>query len=245
MSGELMNESAIIQDSEIVRVVAEQFVSLTQEVIGAEGRFRLALAGGSTPRALYEVLAGQDYRARVDWPRVEFYQGDERAVGPTHADSNWGMADRALIKEIEAEPHQLFRMEGEGHDPDISAARYEGVLRRRLPQPDGWGVFDLILLGIGTDGHTASLFPGTAALEDNHRWVLANHVPALKGHRYTLTFPVLNAAKAVWFLVTGEEKAGVLRRIIRDRDPALPATRVAPTNGSVTWFVDETAGKLL
>jgi len=240
-----MSEPTIIREAQIASVAAERFVRLCQKTIEDSGCFRVALAGGNTPRGLYEELADNGWRDQVDWSCVEFYQGDERAVGPTHTNSNWGMAERALLKVVEAEPHQLFRMEGEAHDPDISAAKYESTLRRRLPQPDGWGVFDLILLGMGPDGHTASLFPGTAALQDNHRWVVANYVPSLKAYRYTLTFPVLNAAKAIWFLVTGAEKAETLRRVIRERDPALPSTRVAPINGSVTWFVDDAAAEKL
>ena len=198
--------------------------------------FRVALAGGSTPRACYLLLANER-RADVDWARVEIFFGDERCVPPDHADSNYGMARRALLDHVPIPPTQLHRMRGE--DEPVAAARaYEDVMRQTL----GTEPLDLVLLGMGPDGHTASLFPGTTALDETQAWVVANRVPQLGVDRLTLTFPVLSAARAVVVNVTGAEKAARLVEVLRGGN--LPINHVRPTGGCL-WLIDEAAAMSL
>ncbi|CAA9432117.1 MAG: 6-phosphogluconolactonase, eukaryotic type, partial [uncultured Rubrobacteraceae bacterium] len=209
------------------------------EAIAERGRFAVALAGGSTPKATYEVLA-RDHAGGVDWPNVHVFFGDERTVPPDHGDSNYRMAREALLDHVPV--GFVHRMRGE-LPPDEAAASYEGELNEFFGgEPPA---LDLVMLGIGEDGHTASLFPQTPALEATDRLVVANPVPKLKTTRLTLTAPVLNVARQVVFLVAGEGKAEALAEILEgDADPrAYPAKLVRPPGGP-TWMVDRAAGSL-
>jgi 6-phosphogluconolactonase len=200
------------------------------------------LAGGSTPKATYEVLA-RDYAGKLDWSRVHVFFGDERTVPPDHEDSNYRMAHEALLSRVPA--GSVHRMRGE-LPPGEAAAAYEEELREFFG-PDGVPAFDLILLGLGGDGHTASLFPETSALDVTDRWVVANPVLKLETTRLTLTLPVINAARAVTFLVAGEGKAGALKEILEgDADPrAYPAKFIRPEGGDLIWMVDRAAAARL
>ncbi len=220
----------------LARAAARAFVESAAEAIAERGRFAVALAGGSTPKATYEVLA-RDHAEDVDWPNVHVFFGDERTVPPDHEDSNYRMAREALLDLVPT--GSVHRMRGE-LPPDEAAASYETDLRQFF---GGEAVLDLVMLGIGGDGHTASLFPGTPALEVTDRLVVANPVPKLDTTRLTLTAPVLSAARAVSFLVAGEGKAEALREILEgDADPhRYPAKLVRPPGGP-TWFVDRDAG---
>lgn len=223
--------------------VAESLVALARKRITEQGHFTLTLSGGSTPERLYRRLAEPEWRSRVDWTRTEIFQGDERAVGPDHPDSNWGMAARSLLDHVPIPPGRRHRMEGERDDLEAAAAAYEAVLARTLARD---GELDLVLLGLGDDGHTASLFPGTAALEEDSRLVVANAVPQLGTRRLTLSYPALRRAREVWFLVTGEGKAEVAAGILREgRESGSPASRVHPVQGRVVWWLDGPAGRHL
>jgi len=228
--------------AEIAEAAARDFAARAQEAIEESGRFAVALAGGSTPKATYEALA-RDHAEDVDWARVHVFFGDERTVPPDHEDSNYRMAHEALLSRVPV--GGVHRMRGES-PPAEAAAAYEEELRRFFGA-GGSPSLDLILLGLGEDGHTASLFPETSALDVTDRLVVANPVLKLETTRLTLTIPFINAAKAVTFLVAGEGKAEALREILEgDADPrAYPAKLVHPESGDLTWMVDRAAASLL
>ena len=202
--------------------------------------FRVALSGGSTPRLVYPLLLEPSRRDAVEWEAVEFFWGDERAVPPDHPESNFGVAYGMLISQLpDVRPDRIHRMPAEAPDLDAAALTYESELRlafgARGDQPPA---FDLIWLGMGPDGHTASLFPASAGLEERRRWVIANFAPAQDAWRMTLTFPVLNAGRGVLFVVTGADKADALREI-RAGGSDLPAAHV--DGEQVEWIVDAAA----
>ena len=222
---------------ELAAASASEFAAKTGEAIEESGRFAVVLAGGSTPKATYQILA-RDYADRIDWSRVHVFFGDERPVPPDHDQSNYKMASEVLLDHVPI--GSVHRMLGE-LPPDEAARAYEEELRtffrtEEIPR------FDLILLGLGRDGHTASLFPETAALEVHDRWVVANPVLKLDTTRITLTVPVINAALAVYFLVAGEEKAGALQKTLEgEADPrAYPARLIQPPGGPA-WMLDQAA----
>ena len=231
-----MNVRVYESPKELAAAAASSFVEDAAGAIAERGRFAVALAGGSTPKATYEALA-RDHPGDVDWPNVHAFFGDERTVPPEHEDSNYRMAREALLNLVAI--GSVHRMRGE-LPPEEAAASYE----RDLGQFFGgeFPVLDLVMLGIGEDGHTASLFPETPALEVTDRLAVANPVPKLDTTRLTLTAPVLSAARAVYFLVAGESKAKALREILEgDADPRrYPAKLVRPPGGP-TWFVDRAA----
>jgi len=203
----------------------------------------VALAGGSTPRGLYQLLTHPPYVSQIAWERLRIFWGDERQVPPDHQDSNFRMAQEAFLSQVPIPPHQVFRIEGE-LAPDEAARRYEWVLRQQFGVADGEVPrFDLILLGMGADGHTASLFPGTSAVAESHKLVAAPWVESQQTYRVTLTPPVLNAAKDVIFLVSGPDKAIALQVVLEGpRDPdRYPAQVVQPKDGQVLWLIDSAA----
>jgi 6-phosphogluconolactonase len=220
---------------ELARAAAETFVEEAANSIREKGSFAVALAGGSTPKALYELLA-TEYRDTLDWKNVHAFFGDERTVPPDHEDSNYRMAYEALLSRVPV--GSVHRMRGELH-PQEAAILYEKELETFF---GGAPRFDLILLGIGEDGHTASLFPGTAALDVTDRFVVENPVEKLDTVRLTLTLPAINAAKGIIFLVAGEGKAGALKEILEGNANTheYPAKFVRPEGGA-TWMVDRAA----
>jgi 6-phosphogluconolactonase len=223
---------------------AALFASCAARAIEERGQFVVALSGGSTPRALHACLTSDEWRLRVDWPYVEFCWGDERPVPPSHPQSNFGMARETLLAPLGIAGERVHRMQGEASDLARAAADYAAALTRLTgASPRSAPVLDLVLLGMGPDGHTASLFPATAALHVSDRWVAANHVPQLATTRLTVTFPVIHAARTVIVLVTGSEKGTALRAVLTGPpDPdRFPAQRLAQSTGSVTWLVDEAA----
>ena len=237
-----MNLSVYETPEELAEAAARDFAARAEETINERGRFAVALAGGSTPKATYGALA-RDYADRLDWGGVHVFFGDERTVPSDHEDSNYRTAREALLDHVPV--GSVHRMRGE-LAPEEAAARYEEDLRDFFG-PDEVPRFDLILCGIGEDGHTLSLFPETSALEVADRWVVANPVLKLESTRLTLTVPVANAARAVTFLVAGEGKAEALREILEgDADPrAYPAKLIRPESGDLTWMVDKAAASLL
>ena len=227
------------------RAAAAMFVSLGQRAIEARQRFTVALAGGSTPQRLYALLAEDAWRKQLDWSAVEIFFGDERAVAPDHDDSNFRMANDVMLAPLAVPVKRIHRMPAERADLAAAAADDQAELARvvRLDVDAAAPVFEMVLLGLGSAGHTASLFPHTRARGVDDAWVAANDVPPLDTQRLTLTLPVLNRAAMVMFLVTGADKANVLAEVLEGPpDPArLPAQSVQPAAGLVYWFVDEAA----
>lgn len=229
---------------ELARAAADEVAAAASRAVAERGRFAVALAGGSTPRRLYELLADrrEPWRARIPWDRTHVFFGDERHVPPDHPDSNYRMASEALLAHVPVA--SVHRMRGE--DPAEDAARsYEAELARFFgadlggPPPS----LDLVLLGLGHDGHTASLFPGSVALRERQRWVVAPFVDPLAARRITLTLPVLDRAREALFLVSGPDKADAMARVFAARpagDPP-PAARVRPRAGALVWIADEAA----
>jgi 6-phosphogluconolactonase len=215
----------------------------------SEGKsFSAALSGGSTPKRLYELLAQPTYGTEIQWERVHLFQVDERCVPPDDSQSNYRMIRESLLRHVPIPESNFHRMAAELPDRDEAARAYAAELSRVLrPGPGEFPRLDLVFLGVGPDGHTASLFPGSPALGEETLWVRSNFVEKLATHRLTLTFPVLNAARHLVFLVSGEEKAETLRRVLRpDPDaPPLPAQGIRPVDGEVSWYVDKAAAKFL
>jgi len=233
--------------NEVARAAARLFVEWAWQFIAREKSFCVALSGGSTPREMYRLLSTPEFRTQVDWGKVRLFWGDERAVPPDHSDSNYGMARRELLVRIPIPSENVHRMAAERPNLGRAAQEYEEVLRRYLRlDPNGFPRFHLILLGMGPDGHTASLFPGSRKLRDTLRWVSTPIHPKLRSSRMTLTLPVLNAAHQVLFLVTGAEKAWALREVLEGKsDPPLPAQLVTVPHGRRIMLVDEAAAGLL
>lgn len=229
--------------ADVAAATADRFVEVVREAIERHGVARVALSGGGTPKQVYPLLLEPARRDAVDWGAIEFFWGDERAVPPDDPESNFGVAYSMLLSQIPTvRPERIHRMAAEASELDGAALSYESELRlafgARGDQPPA---FDLVWLGMGPDGHTASLFPGSEALEEERRWVVANWAPEPQAWRMTLTFPVLRAARLALFVVTGPDKADALARV-RAGDTEMPAARVAGDN--VAWIVDaEAAGK--
>ncbi len=209
----------------------------------------MALSGGSTPKTLYQVLATPEWKARLDWSRIVFLFGDERCTPPDHPESNFKMAHTSLFQPLNVHPDHIYRMKGEYEDPAAAAREYEETIRRltNSPPPRVPSI-DLALLGLGDDGHTASLFPGTIALQEDKRIVTVGHAPTGVRSRLTLTLGVLNHAAVVLFLVTGSGKAEMVRRVIEsesEADRSLPAARISPESGGLVWMLDHSAAQQL
>jgi 6-phosphogluconolactonase len=229
---------------------ARYFVEKVEQAVAARGRARIAISGGSTPKAAFVLLGGvrQPWRARMPWEKLDLWWVDERCVPPDHPDSNFRMTREALLDHVPLKPEQIHRMEGE-LEPEVAAARYESELRNwfRLEGAET-PRFDLLQLGMGPDGHTASLFPDTQALREMGRLAVANHVPAAKDTwRITLTRPVINLASEVFFLVSGASKAQILKEVfLGPSDPErLPSQLIIPAGGILTLLLDQPAAALL
>lgn len=226
---------------------ATRFVRLSRQFISSDGVFHAALAGGNTPREFYRLMAGDGFRPQVCWSKVHLFWSDERPVPPDHPDSNYGMAWKELISRISIPPANVHRMEAENADLELAAEKYRDALRNFVPcDSSGFPRFHLIVLGLGPDGHTASLFPDSQVLQTTSRWVDTPFVEHLRGRRITLTLPVLNAAHHLLFLVTGAEKEEMLRSVLEGTArPALPAQLVRPKDGELVFLVDAAAGRLV
>lgn len=224
---------------------ADAVIAQARAAIDARGKFHFALAGGNTPWPLYERLATSPRRERIHWPSVHIWFGDERCVPPDSDRSNYHMVEQALLRHIGIPAGNVHRMRGE-MPPEAAAAAYAGALRQTFGD-SGPPCLDLILLGIGGDGHTASLFPGTPALLERERWVCGQFVEAQREWRLTLTYPVLNAAAALWVLAVGADKANVVARVLQGpRLPSeLPIQAVTPSDGELRWWLDTAAATAL
>jgi 6-phosphogluconolactonase len=226
---------------DLFQAAAAEFMALALAAIRDHGKFTIALSGGSTPESLYTVLA----KATLPWEKIFFFWGDERHVPPDHPDSNYRMANETLLSRVPVPPENIFRIRAE-EDAEVAAQDYERTIKSFFQlRPGEFPRFDLILLGLGPDGHTASLFPGTTALSETKRGVVANWVEKLDTHRITFTYPVLNHAAYVMFLVSGGDKADMVRTVLEDRKANLPSQKVQPVNGKLLWLLDQgAAGKL-
>ena len=245
-----MSDVRVFPDAEALsRAAAHELIDLGQQAVAARGRFAVALAGGSTPRRVYQLLADHEHRDQVEWTRVEFFWGDERAVSPDHPDSNYGMAAAACLAKLGLRPAQVHRIQAERPDREQAARDYQIEIARILgATPDGLPpTLDLILLGMGADGHTASLFPYTEALREERRHVVRNYVPKLQAERITLTFPIINRAREIRVIVTGAEKAPALKDVLDGPyDPErLPSQLLNPVAGRLAWLADRAAASEL
>jgi 6-phosphogluconolactonase len=230
---------------QVAQAAAERFVDYSIASISDHDLFAVALAGGSTPRRAYELLATDESKSRINWPRVHLFFGDERSVPPDDPQSNYRMVNEALISRVAIPAENVHRIIGEAA-PTESAASYEAELK------DFFGVivwprFDLVWLGMGEDGHTASLFPGSDALQEETRWVVATRHAQTRQDRITLTLPVINHAARVTFMVTGKDKGATLARVLRSEsvDEELPARKIRPVNGLLEWLVDRAAASAI
>jgi 6-phosphogluconolactonase len=228
---------------ELFEAAAEEVVRAANQAVAQRGRFTIALSGGSTPKNLYTLLA-TNARTSLPWDRMYFFWSDERHVPPADPGSNYRMAEEAMLSKIPVAASNVFRVPTENPDAAAAAEAYEQTLRKFFALEAGQVPrFDLILLGMGPDGHTASLFPETAALREKSRLVVANWVEKLKTSRITFTLPLLNAARGVAFLVSGTDKASALHEVLEGNAPGeqYPAKLVQPGDGKLIWFLDRAA----
>ncbi len=223
---------------------AELFASEARQAVQANGRFTVALAGGNTPRRAYELLASSPFREQIPWQKTHVFWGDERCVPNDDPRNNALMARRALLDHVPVPREQVHPMVCDRH-PMEAAAEYEVLLRGFFPR--GRPRFDLVLLGLGENGHTASLFPGTSALEERQRWVSEVYLADEGIYRLTLTAATINQASLVVFLVSGSDKAQILRKVLKEaQDPrCIPARLIKPVDGGLLWLVDRQAARLL
>jgi 6-phosphogluconolactonase len=237
------------EDSDaLARGAADEFLRRAVTRLQACASYSVVLSGGATPKRLFGLLAAEPYRQRMPWARIHFFWGDERTVPPEHEDSNYGAANQLLLSRAPIPPENVHRIPAERHPPARAASDYEATLRREFRlEGDALPRFDLAFLGLGADGHTASLFPGTAALAETRRMVVANWIEKLETHRITLTCPVFNRAACVLFLVSGTAKSKVLAEILADRNRIFhyPAELIRPLDGELCWYIDRAAGRAL
>lgn len=240
------NKIHIVADAEAMsKAAAEILVEHIRETLQIRDVYSVALSGGSTPSRLYSLLSGDaEIRDQIPWSRVHFFWGDERHVAPDHPDSNYRMADAALLSKAPIPPTNIHRIRSEDSDADKAAATYEQEIRRFFKIEAGQVPrFNCVLLGMGADGHTASLFPGTAALEETRCLVVANWVEKFHSYRITMTVPVFNNAERIIFLISGQEKADTLKSVMacRQKSDSYPIQRICPHNGQRIWLIDSSA----
>jgi 6-phosphogluconolactonase len=250
MASRLKIEYIVEPDSAaLAQRAAQQFVEVAEQAVATRGRARIAISGGSTPKVAFQLLAdpGQPWLKRMPWDKLDLFWVDERTVPPDHPDSNYRMTKQAMLDHVPLKADQIHRMEGE-LEPEVAAARYESLIRNtfRLEGAES-PRFDLIALGMGDDGHTASLFPHTAAINEMGRLVTANHVPQMNTWRITLTWPVINQASSVFFLIGGKNKAELIKEVFTGpRDPErLPSQLIWPASGILSLILDKDAAALL
>lgn len=245
MSGNVPYDVRVFSDlAALSRSAADFIADLARGTAASRPAFTMAISGGSTPKRLYELLSSPPFQDVIPWPKVHLFWVDERCVPKNHADSNYKLAFDAFLSRVALPEDNIHRIAGE-EEAEQAAEQYESALRtffRDAPLP----VFDLVLLGTGEDGHTASMFPGSGALREQKRWAMPVYGGVPRLNRVTLTMPVLNNASRVLFLVSGRKKAGVVHEILEDNNPkSYPAGMVRPAHGFVAWYLDrEAAGAL-
>ena len=231
--------------AQVAQAAAQLFTDSAQHAVATRGIARIAISGGTTPKAMFAALAdtAQPFQSQIDWSKLQLFWVDERCVPPTDADSNYRMTNEALLSKVPLPSANIFRMEGE-LDPEVAAGRYESALRNALKLEGAESpAFDLLLLGMGDDGHTASLFPHTAALDEISRLAVANHVVEKETWRITLTWPVINQAREVAFLIEGAAKTAVLAEVLTGpyKPESLPSQLIRPSNGKLRFLLDDAA----
>jgi 6-phosphogluconolactonase len=243
----LKGQLHILADTDALSAaLADYWLRLSQQAVAQRGRFAVALAGGSTPRHLYQTLAQAPYRDAVAWDKVWVFFGDERSVPRDHPESNFNMAREALLSHVPIPPEQLFPMVDPARDAAQNAVAYAGQLQDNLPlTQDNWPIFDLVLLGMGDDGHTASLFPGTDILGQEQQSVAAVYVDKLATWRVSLTYPCINHSRHVAVLVAGKGKAQTLQQVAQAEPGTFPIQGISPLTGELHWFMDRAAAALL
>ena len=231
-------------DVELIQSAAARFIQLAKRNIASKGKFTVALSGGGTPRPVYAALGEPENSCQVEWTKAHLFWGDERPVPPSDPESNFRMVKEVLLDRIEIPEANIHRVHTE-MDVRLAAFQYEEELRQSFN--GDWPDFDLVYLGMGDDGHTASLFPHSAGLNEDHRWFIANYAPGRKSWRLTLTANAINAAKTVLVLVKGKEKAGILKTVLTGPQDhqAYPIQMIKPVTGEMVWLVDEDAARLL
>lgn len=249
--GSIVNPNAELRKlttpQDLFQAAAEEVIHAAKESVTARGRFTIALSGGSTPRGLYTLIAA-NASGSLPWNQMFFFFSDERHVPPDNADSNFRMANESLLSKVPIPPGNIFRVPTENPDALAVAEAYDKTVRSFFASPAGeLPCFDLILLGMGPDGHTASLFPETSALQEKSRLVVANWVEKLSTHRITFTLPLINAARRVLFLVSGIDKAPALHEVFDGKEPGekYPSKLVHPANGKLIWLADRAAASEL
>ncbi len=242
----------ILDDSNLLaKEVAERFLTLALGYMSEKAQFTVALAGGITPRLLYQKLSEDKYAEKVPWAKTFLFFGDERCVAHTDPESNYLLVKNTLASKVAIPTVNVNRLEGQDTDPKEAAHEYENTIKTFFElQPGEFPSFDLMLLGLGPDGHTASLFPGTKALNETEHICVANYVEKFGHHRITLTYPVINKAKNVFFLVTGASKADIVKDVLQGEEGVYPAQFVNPINahdegGNLEWFLDKAAASKL
>lgn len=225
----------------VASAAADLIVESAARAIDSGGKFSLVLSGGSTPRLLNQTLAADPYRSAIDWPNVEFYFGDERCVPPDHADSNYRMANEAMLSKVPLRTENVYRMRGE-IEPEAAAIEYGRTLKAKFAD----GGPDLILLGMGPDGHTASLFPDTPALTETKHRCVANYVSKFSSWRLTMTAPFINRAASVAVLIAGAEKREIVKQVLeQSAEPSrFPIQLIHPTDGQLIWLMDAAAAEM-
>ncbi len=223
---------------DLARAAAEHFVSRNRTAVEERGSFSVALSGGSTPKLLFELLASEPFRDQIAWSSIQFFWSDERHVPPDHPDSNYRMANEAMLARVPVSKNNVHRVPSENPNAAQAASDYEQTLiettQQSLPR------LDLILLGLGTDGHTASIFPGSEVLHETKQLVVAPWVEKFQTYRITMTLPLLNNGASIVFLVSGSEKAKIVKEVLEGSEK-YPAQAVKPTNGELLWMLDEDA----
>jgi 6-phosphogluconolactonase len=230
--------------AELFQAAATEFAALASQAVRSNGRFSVALSGGSTPKNLYALLASGSI-PNIPWENIFFFFGDERFVPPDHPDSNYRMARETGLFSKVPDDH-VFRVRTEEKDADTAARAYEQTLQKFFDLRSGeFPRFDLVLLGLGPDGHTASLFPGTAALNEDSRLVVANWVEKFQSYRITFTLPVLNRSACAMFLASGADKSKIVHEVLKNDEANLPSQRVRPADGKLVWLLDRAAASEL
>ena len=244
-----MSETKIFDTkTELNRFAAEKFVEIGKNAVSEKGRFTVALAGGSTPKGLYQLLTTKEFADKIDWTKVYFFFGDERNVPHDSDESNYKMARENLFNSLEIRENKIFRWQTNLDNAEKIAENYNKTIKNFFDLNENeFPHFDLILLGMGDDGHTASLFPATKALDETEEIAARNWVEKFDTFRLTFTFPTINNAANIMFLVTGEKKAEILSEILnsKNNEKNLPSQNVKPTNGKLFWLIDSDAAKLL
>lgn len=244
-----MKNLKIFQDTtELSRFAAENFISIGNKQIEKNGRFAVALSGGSTPNYLYRMLLTDKFKGKIDWTQVYFFLGDERDVSPMSEKSNFRLANENLLKPLKVSNTNIFRWHTEIIDAAEVAESYERAIKKFFGLSNGeFPNFDLIFLGMGDDGHTASLFPFSDALNETSKIVVSNYVEKLNTKRLTFTFPTINNASNIIFMISGKNKAAALKEVLEgdENREKFPAGYISPTNGKVFWLADDKAAELL